>query len=147
MQRQDPRVTAEYETIAHEFSEPVQAAGLGLGLIEICKNDAPSPDAFRRSLVRQLQRTLPAYAPASVRADTTRSPADVFARTEQLVKAAIFEQAHQSPELRAVVEKNRSGIEEVSYYGQKRSWMAAYSSPPMLTKSFDGQPVRLPVIL
>ncbi|MGX7001939.1 hypothetical protein [Caballeronia sp. KNU42] len=147
MQRQDPRITAEYERIAEEFSVPIQVAGLPLGLVQICKNDAESPDAFRRSLIRQMQRTLPAYAPASVRADTTRSPADVFARTEQLVKAAIFEQAHQSPTLRPVVERDRSGREQTSFYGQKRSWMGQYTAPPMLTRSIGGAPVRIPVIL
>lgn len=147
MQRQDPRVTAEYETIAREYSEPVQAAGLSVKLIEICKADAETPDAFRRSLVRQLQRTLPAFAPASVRADATKSPADQFARTEKLVTAAVFEQAHQSSVLRPVTTRDRTGRDITEFFGQKRSWMSQYTKAPMLTKSIAGGPVRLPTIL
>lgn len=145
--RQDLATTVQFDQVASEYAIPVQVAGLRIGVIDACKSDAATPDAFRRSLLRQLQHTLPRTVPASVRADASTAPAAEFAKTEQRVKAAIIEQAHQSPTLRAVVTHDRAGREETTFFGRKSSWMGAYQAPPMLTKAIGGAPVRLPVIL
>lgn len=142
--------TMAYEAIAEEYSAPVQLAGLRVEIIDACMTNAATPDEFRRAMVRQLQRTLPAFASKAVRADCTRAPADVFAKTEKLVQAAVIEAAHQSPELRAVVTKDRVGREETTFYGQKRGpggWMEQYADKPRLMKSINGAPVKLPVVL
>lgn len=139
--------TVAFEAVAAEFSIPIQASGLRTTLIDICRDNAASPDALRRSLVRQLQATLPKNVPASVRADATRMPNDEFRKTEQRVIAATLEAAHASPTLRAVVSKDRVGREQTEFFGAKSSWMNAYKSPVMLTKTIDGAPVKLPVIL
>ncbi|MGX7850928.1 hypothetical protein [Pseudomonas aeruginosa] len=145
--RQDPRITAEYEAITQEFSKPIQAAGLSLGLVKICANDAETPDQLRKMLVRQLQRTLPKDTPASIRADASQAPAEIFAKHEARVKTAIFEAAHESPTLRAVISKDQGGREQVEFYGRKSSWMGAFKAPARMAKTINGQPVRLPVVL
>ncbi|MFM0500358.1 hypothetical protein [Paraburkholderia caffeinilytica] len=139
--------TMAFEAVAAEYVVPVQAAGMRVGIIDICKADAASPDDLRRMLTRQLQRSLPKSVPLSVRADASTMPATEFAKTEQRVKAAVFEQAHESPELRPVITRDRSGRECTEYYGKKSGWMRPYQAPPMLAKTIGGQPVKLPVVL
>ncbi len=143
--RQDLATAVEFDRLADEFRVPIQAAGLPLGLLD--PRDAKTPDEHRRALVRHLQHTLPRTVPASIRADASRLPNAEFATTEQRVKAAVIEAAHQSPELRPVVSVDRAGREQIEFFGQKRSWMAAYQAPAMLTKAIDGVPVRLPTVL
>lgn len=145
--RQDPRITAEYERVAAEYSTPIQAAGLRTTLIAACTRDSATPDDLRRMLTRQLQRTLPKSVPTSIRADASAMPNSEFSRTEARVRDAVIEQAHESPTLRTVVEKDRAGRETFTFYGKKSSWMNAYKAPAMLTKSFDGQPVRIPTVI
>jgi len=136
-----------FEAVAAEYAVPIQVAGLRTGLIDVCRDNAETPAQLRRSLVRQLQRTLPKSVPTSIRADATRMPDAEFSKTEARVKAAVIEHAHQSPELRSVTTKNRSGVEEVSFYGQKGSWMRQFADQPRLMKAIGGAPVRLPTII
>lgn len=146
--RQDLATTVAFEAVAADFSTVFQAAGLRATLIDACTRDSASPSELRRSLTRQLQATLPKSLPLSVRADASKMPDADFATTEAKVRAAIFEQAHQSPTLRTVIEKDRVGRETFTFYGEKSSWMNAYKAPAMLTKSFDGvSPVKIPVVL
>jgi hypothetical protein len=135
-----------FDQVASEYAVPVQIAGLRTSIIEICKNDAATPDELRRSLTRQLQATLPKSVPLSVRADASSMPDAEFARTEAKVKAAVVAAAHDSPTLRAVVSKDRAGREVTEFFG-KKSWMGAYARQPQLMVKIDGSPVRLPVIL
>ncbi|SAL55626.1 hypothetical protein AWB69_05971 [Caballeronia udeis] len=146
--RQDLATVVQYDQIAAEYAPVVQVAGLRTAIIDICRNDAATPDQLRKMLIHQLQATLPKSVPASIRGNLSpQAPADMVATTEAKVRSAVFETAHQSPELRAVVSKDRVGREQTEFFGQKRSWMTAYSKPPQLMKSINGQPVRLPVIV
>jgi len=144
---QNLATTVQFDQVASEYSTLIQAAGMRVGIIDVCRRDASTPDDLRRSLVRQLQAALPKSVPVSVRADASRLPNAEFVMTEKRVKAAVIEAAHQSPELRPVVSVDRAGREQIEFYGQKRSWMAAYQAPAMLTKAIDGVPVRLPTVL
>jgi hypothetical protein len=136
-----------FEAVAAEYSTPVQAAGLNVGLIDVCRDNAGTPAEFRRALTRQLQATLPRTALRSVRADGSSLSDDRFFIHERQVQAAVIEAAHQSPELRAVTVRDRAGRDITEYFGEKRSWMAAYTKAPQLMKSIDGAPVKLPVIM
>ncbi|KPD18834.1 hypothetical protein ADM96_08275 [Burkholderia sp. ST111] len=137
-----------FDQIANEYAVPIQAAGLRTSIIGICRNDAATANEFRRMLVVQLQRAMPRTVPLSVRAEPSpQSSAECLARTAELVKAATFEQAHESETLRPVLTRDRSGREQTEYFGKKRSWMSQYQSTPMLTKTIGGAPVKLPVIL
>lgn len=144
---QNSAVTAEYERVTAAYITPVQIAGLGVGILDIVRDNASTPDAYRRGLIRQLQNTLPVSVPRSVRADATSSPADVFVRHEQQVVAAVIEAAHQSPVLRPVTTTDRAGREQVEYFGRKSAWMDRYKAPAMLTKAIGGAPPVIPVIL
>ncbi|CAE6803005.1 hypothetical protein R75461_05279 [Paraburkholderia nemoris] len=146
--RQDLAVTVEFDRVANEYLAPIQAAGLRTTLIDVCRNDAATVSEFRRSLVVQLQRAMPRTVPLSVRAEPSpQSSAECLARTAELVKAATFEQAHQSDTLRAVTTKDQVGREQTEFFGRKSSWMNAYKAPALLTKTIGGAPVKLPIIL
>jgi hypothetical protein len=135
--RQDLATTMAYDRVADEFRAPVQIAGLHVEIIDICKSQAATPDALRRSLVRQLQQTLPDTVPRSIRSDVTCMPDTSFAKVEPLVREAVIEQAHQSPTLREVVINDRSGREATEFYGRKRGpsgWMEQYTKTPLLMK-------------
>ncbi|MDR8399209.1 hypothetical protein NE850_23080 [Paraburkholderia sp. USG1] len=143
---QNPAVTAEYERVTAEYIAPVQIAGLGVGLLDIVRDNSATPDAYRRALTRQLQHTLPRTVSASVRADASSAPAAEFTKTEQRVKAAVIEAAHESETLRPVLTRDRSGRECTEFFG-KKTWMRPYQAPAMLAKTIGGEPVRLPVVL
>ena len=135
------------DQIAEEYSPLVQASGLRTTIIDVCRQDATSPDDLRRMLTRTLQNTMPRTTLASIRADGSALPTDRFAVHEQRVKTEIIEQAHKSPTLRTVTETDRSGREITTYYGAKSSWMSVYKAPAMLTKTIGGAPPKLPVVL
>jgi hypothetical protein len=123
----------EYDRVRVEFSAPFQQAGLRVGAIDAIARDSSSPDDLRRRLVAQLQRVLPKSEPMSVRAELPRAaPADMIRETEQKVRAAIERQAHASPTLIPVVSKDRSGREETTFFGSKKSWMRQFEAPTML---------------
>jgi len=139
--------TVAYETIANEYRAPLQAARIGLGIIDICMGTSASPADFQHLLVRQLQRKLPTSAPRSVRAEASpQMPAAEFAKHARAVSDAVFAAAHASPVLIPVEIEDRSGRTCTEFYGAKKSWMSTYSDPPRLMKSIDGAPVRLPII-
>lgn len=154
MPAQNPATRAAYEAVASEYLRPVQQAGLRPEIINLCANDARTPDELRRSLVRQLQRTLPAVLPEGVprhvRADGSTLPNAEFARHEQQVREAVTCAAHASSTLRAVVTTDRAGREQTEYYGQKRGpggWMEQFVDQPRLMSKIDGVPVgSVPVI-
>ncbi|WP_158935070.1 hypothetical protein [Burkholderia sp. S171] len=135
------------DQIAEEYKKLIQIAGLRAGIVDVCRQDATSPDDFRRMLTRTLQSTLPSTALRSVRADASHMPNTEFAQTEAKVREAIFDQAHQSETLRPVTTRDRSGRDVTEYFGQKAAWMRAYSSPPRLAKTIGGELVRLSVIV
>ncbi|ABE31672.1 hypothetical protein DR64_3441 [Paraburkholderia xenovorans LB400] len=148
MMRQDPKVTVQFDQIAHAYSDVVQAAGLPVGIIDACKADALSPDDLRRSLTRQLQATLPKSVPLSVRAEPSpQATGQWLAQTEAKVRDAVIAAAHASPELRAVVSKDQAGREQTEFFGRKSAWMDRYKFPPMLTKAIGGAPPVIPVVL
>lgn len=146
--RQSLSETVAYETVAAEFSVPLQAAGLSLGLVQICASDAGTPDALRHMLTRQLQTKLPRSEPWSVRASASpQMPAGEFATHVERVKDATLRAAHQSPVLRPVITRDRSGREITEYFGEKKSWMGQFTKEPQLMETFNGQPVRIPTVM
>ncbi|NYH13559.1 hypothetical protein [Paraburkholderia bryophila] len=147
MTAQNPMTRAQFEAVANEFRVPVQVAGLRVGIIDKYVADSATPLDLRKGLTRALQATLPKSVPLSIRGDATCFTGDMFGPHEQKVRAAVIEAAHQSPVLRQVVEVDRSGRETTSFYGQKRSWMAAYSGPVQRMTKIDGQPVKIPLVL
>lgn len=135
------------DQISNEYKTVVQVAGLRAGIVDICRQDATSPDDFRRMLTRTLQSTLPRTTLGSIRADASHMPNAEFAKTEAKVRDAVFAAAHDSATLRPVVSKDRTGREQTEFFGKKSAWMNQYKSPAMLARSIAGQPVRLPTIL
>lgn len=144
---QNLATTVAFEAVAADFSTVIQASGLRVGIIHACMRDSASPTEFRRMLTRQLQATLPKSVPLSIRADASKMPDAAFAEAEARVRAAVFEQAHQSETLRPVITRDRSGRQTTEFFGQKSSWMNQFKDVPKLTKSFDGAPVKIPVVL
>lgn len=146
--RQDLATTVAFDQVAAEYTDLVQIAGKRVGIIDVCKADAESPDDLRRSLIRQLQRTLPKTVPLSIRAEPSpQATGQWLAATEAKVRDAVIADAHQSPTLRAVISKDRSGREITEFFGKKSCWMRPYQAPTMLAKTIGGQPVKLPIIL
>jgi|GEM_PF-6965658 len=124
---------AEREQIAQDYAVPIQQAGLPLTLLEVAGEASETPLELRRRLVSQLQRTLPTTVSRSVRANLSpQAPADVVASTEAEVLSAVADAAHQSPVLRTVVTRDRSGREVTEFVGQKRSWMAQFEAQPQI---------------
>lgn len=131
MTPQDHQTTQEFEAIGQEYSRYRQAAGLPAVLAPTFDR---TPDDYRRSQVRRLQSTLPAFIPKSVSSDCTGAPADVFAKTESLVKEAVLKAASAGDTLREVTLQDKTGREITEFYGAKRNWMAQYTAPVLLMK-------------
>ena len=135
-----------YEAVTSKYSTPVQAAGLPMTTLN--PSWYATPAEYEHAMVRRLQTTLPRSEPWSVRASASpQMPASEFAVHAEKVKAAALAAAHQAPELRAVVMRDRTGREVTEFFGKKSSWMRQYAKPAQLMESFNGQPVRLPTIL
>lgn len=135
--RQDPAVAAQFDQVASEYAVPVQAAGMRVTIIDACKRDSTTPAELRRALTRTLQATLPRTVPLSVRTDASRMPDAEFSKTEQRVRAEIIRQAHESPTLRSVIVRDRTGREATEFFGRKRGvggWLEQYCAVPQLMK-------------
>lgn len=138
--------TTAFEAVTAEFSTVIQAAGLPMTTLNPSWYETPLD--YRRAMITRLQSILPRSVPASVRGTLSpQASADSVATTEQRVRDAVIAAAHDSPTLRTVVERDSSGREQISFFGQKRSWMGAYSKEPLLMRSIGGAPPVIPVVL
>ncbi|RZF29957.1 hypothetical protein EVC45_10185 [Paraburkholderia sp. UYCP14C] len=121
---------AEREQITRDYAVPVQQARLPLTILEVVGEASATADEFRRRLVVQLQRKLPAEYPRSLRAEpSAQIPASELHKLESQVLGAVALAAHQRPELTAVTSQDRAGRECTEFFGAKASWMNRHKAP------------------
>lgn len=130
-----PAEAAAHDRIESDYTTALQLAQLPLTLIDVERNATTTPDECRRALLRQLQSRLPKDYPPSIRAEASpQMPADIFARAEAEVKAAITHMAHASPTLVPVEVRDRTGRRVTEFYGAKSAWMNAHKAPLQIMK-------------
>jgi hypothetical protein len=117
-----------------EQAEQVAARYLQMaGLHPLRGDNFDDPIQFRRMVARTLSDALPATADKTARTHVSQYVAEAapqtFAKLEKLIYSETEKAAHQSPTLRTVITKDRTGREMSEYFGQKSSWMNSFKAP------------------